>query len=152
MRLNAIAQVRAQTMAARMSRNFCHPGQPFVSRAATTIEASANGNAKTVWENRTNSAHLRIVENIGSTLTPLHPANVGQVFAERRDDRGPAPLRYPRLPRWIWGWHRTRGWPAKWSHRPATAVQNSSHAPGSVEFHVERESICASPSRPHPQR
>jgi hypothetical protein len=59
--LNAIAQVRAQTIAARISANTLHPGHPRVSRAATTIAAIANGRAKIVWLNFTNSAHFRTV-------------------------------------------------------------------------------------------
>jgi hypothetical protein len=51
MRLNAIAQVRAQNMAARMSRKTRHPGHPWRSRAATAIDARAKGSANTVWEN-----------------------------------------------------------------------------------------------------
>ena len=64
MRLNAIAQVRAQTIAARISPKVRQPGQPRLSRAATIIAASANGRAKTVCENRTNEAHFLIEENI----------------------------------------------------------------------------------------
>src|SRR5579859_2081467 len=59
MRLNAMAQVRAQTMAARISRNFSQPGQPRLSRAATIIAASANGSAKTVCGKRTKLPHFR---------------------------------------------------------------------------------------------
>src|SRR5213593_360738 len=62
-RLNAIAHVRAQTIAARMSRNVFSPGQPRLSRAAMAIEASANGRANRVWEILTNSPHLRSVPN-----------------------------------------------------------------------------------------
>src|SRR6266508_82744 len=40
-RLNAMAQVRAQTIAARIRPNVRQPGQPFRSRAATTIDARA---------------------------------------------------------------------------------------------------------------
>src|SRR5262249_4334827 len=43
MRLKLIAQVRAETIAARMSRKALQPGQPRFSRAATSIAASANG-------------------------------------------------------------------------------------------------------------
>src|SRR5689334_1259501 len=60
-RLNAIAHVRAQTMQARMSPNFLQPGQPRLSLAATTIAARANGSAKIVCENFTNSAHFLIL-------------------------------------------------------------------------------------------
>jgi hypothetical protein len=58
MRLNAIAQVRAQTMAARINPKVFHPGQPRLSRAATTIEAKANGRAKTVWDSFTKAAYF----------------------------------------------------------------------------------------------
>ena len=54
-----MAQVRAATIAPRTSRNTRQPGHPPRSRAATAIEASANGKAKTVWEKRTNSPHFR---------------------------------------------------------------------------------------------
>jgi hypothetical protein len=64
MRLNAIAHVRAQTIAARISPNVRQPGQPRWLRAATSIAASANGSAKIVCEKRTNEAHLLIKENI----------------------------------------------------------------------------------------
>src|SRR5882672_10866354 len=64
MRLKAIAQVRAHTIAARINPNVRQPGQPRSARAATTIAASANGSAKTVCEKRTNSPHFRIVENM----------------------------------------------------------------------------------------
>src|ERR1019366_3351717 len=67
MRLNAIAHVRAQTIAARISPNMRQPGQPRFSRAAISIAASANGNAKIVCEKRTNESHLLIKENIFST-------------------------------------------------------------------------------------
>ena len=59
-RLKAMAQVRAQTIATKIRRNVFHPGQPRLSRAATTIAASANGRAKTVWESLTNSAQFLI--------------------------------------------------------------------------------------------
>ena len=48
MRLKAMAQLRAQTMAARMRPNVRQPGQPRWSRAATAIAARAKGSAKTV--------------------------------------------------------------------------------------------------------
>src|SRR5213594_1432549 len=57
-RLNAIAQVRAQTMAARIKPKVRQPGQPRWSRAATAMEASAKGSAKTVWDSLTKEAHL----------------------------------------------------------------------------------------------
>jgi hypothetical protein len=73
MRLNAIAQVRAQTIAARISPNVRQPGQPRLSRAATAIAASANGRAKTVCEKRTNEAHFLMKENIQhSTFNAQH--------------------------------------------------------------------------------
>ncbi len=64
MRLNAIAHVRAQTIAARISPKVRQPGQPRCARAATTIAASANGSAKTVCEKRTNEPHFWIIEII----------------------------------------------------------------------------------------
>jgi hypothetical protein len=59
MRLNAIAHVRPHAIAAVISRNNLHPGQPLLPRAATTIPANANGSAKIVWLNFTNSPHFR---------------------------------------------------------------------------------------------
>src|SRR5260370_26061062 len=64
MRSKAIAHVRAQTIAAKISPNVRQPGQPRLSRAATSIAASANGSAKTVCENRTNEAHFRKTEQM----------------------------------------------------------------------------------------
>src|SRR5215470_2142304 len=64
MRLKAIAQVRAQTIAVRISPRARQPGQPRLSRAATVIAANANGRANSVCEKRTNDAHLWIKENI----------------------------------------------------------------------------------------
>ena len=55
-RLNAMAQVRAPVMAVRMRRKAFQPGQPLESREATSMEAMANGRAKSVWEIFTNSA------------------------------------------------------------------------------------------------
>ncbi len=40
------------------------PGQPRFSRAAMAIAARANGSAKMVWENLTNSPHLRMTLSI----------------------------------------------------------------------------------------
>src|SRR6266446_1271790 len=57
-RLNDIAQVRAQTMAARIKPKVRQPGQPRWSRAETTMEASAKGRAKMVCESLTKEAHL----------------------------------------------------------------------------------------------
>src|SRR6185436_8700239 len=59
-RLNAIAHVRAEIMAARIRTNILQPGHPLFSRAATAIEASAKGRAKTVCENLTNEPHFLI--------------------------------------------------------------------------------------------
>jgi hypothetical protein len=64
MRLKAIAQVRAQTIAATINPNVCQPGQPRFSRAATAIAANANGSAKIVCEKRTKESHFEIIENI----------------------------------------------------------------------------------------
>jgi hypothetical protein len=62
--LNAIAQVRAQTIAAKISPKVFQPGQPRFARAATSIAASANGNAKTVCEKRTKPPHLPKAEQM----------------------------------------------------------------------------------------
>lgn len=78
MRLNPIAAVRAQTIAARINPTTRPPGHP---RAATTIAANANGNANTVCENRTNSKYFRRFNapprQVGGTLpkrpTPVNP-------------------------------------------------------------------------------
>src|SRR5262245_2289114 len=64
MRLNAMAHVRAHTIATRIKPNVFQPGQPRLSRAATHIAASAKGNAKIVCEKRTNESHLPIGEVI----------------------------------------------------------------------------------------
>ena len=50
-RLKIMAQVRAVTIANKMSENNLQPGQPFSGAEATTIDAKANGRAKTVCEN-----------------------------------------------------------------------------------------------------
>src|SRR5436853_6231201 len=76
-RLKLMAQVLAQTMAARIRRKFFQPGHPPLSLAATTMAATANGRAKTVWENFTNSAHLRT-----PPITPSPPAIASQGSAE----------------------------------------------------------------------
>src|SRR5580698_7751718 len=64
MRLKDMAQVRAQTIAARINQKMRQPGQPWVSRAATAMEASAKGSAKTVCDSLTKPAHLLIIANI----------------------------------------------------------------------------------------
>src|SRR5688500_12264826 len=64
MRLKAMAQVRAQTIAATINAKVRQPGQPRLSRAATAIAASAKGSAKSVCEKRTKESHLLIMENI----------------------------------------------------------------------------------------
>src|SRR5580658_3562605 len=48
-RLKVIAAVRAKTIAKRISPTMRAEGQPW---AATTMEPSAKGRAKIVWENR----------------------------------------------------------------------------------------------------
>src|SRR2546429_9038978 len=73
MRLNDIAQVRAQTIAARMRPNVRQPGQPRWSRAATTIDARAKGSAKTVCEKRTKDSHLLMNENIERRTSKFQP-------------------------------------------------------------------------------
>ena len=60
MRLKDMAHVRASTIATTIRQNNRQPGQPRLPRAATVIEASANGSAKTVCEIFTNSPHLAI--------------------------------------------------------------------------------------------
>src|SRR5689334_16635553 len=92
MRLNDIAQVRAVSTAPTMRRNNRQPGQPRVSRAATVIEASANGSAKTVCESLTNSPHLTTSEIIQA------PASEAKAYSRFRDDQGPARRQYRRLP------------------------------------------------------
>jgi hypothetical protein len=57
--LNVIAQVRAKNIAAKISKNVRHPGQPRSPRAATAIEATANGSANTVCDSLRNPAHRR---------------------------------------------------------------------------------------------
>src|SRR5580693_953599 len=98
MRLNAIAQVRAQTMAVRISAKVFHPGQPWVSRAATAIEASAKGRAKTVWESLTKPAHFererkgedegwRMEDGVGDTgISPFYLAIEPQACGKRQYD------------------------------------------------------------------
>src|SRR5437016_3040871 len=72
-RLNAIAHVRAQTMAVTMSASFGHPGQPRFSRAATAIAARAKGMAKRVWENLMKAAQFLMAENMQKeTLNNQH--------------------------------------------------------------------------------
>src|ERR1035437_4648667 len=73
MRLKAMAQVRAQTIAASTRAKVRQPGQPRWSRAATAMAASANGKAKAVWENLTKEAHLEITANIGFRTLNLEP-------------------------------------------------------------------------------
>ena len=80
MRLNAMAQVRAQTIAARTSPNIRQPGQPRLSRAATAIAASANGRAKTVCGKRTKEAHFLIRENI---FKPQIDTDEAQIFCSK---------------------------------------------------------------------
>ena len=58
MRLKAMAQVRAQTMAKRIRPKVFPPGHPRFSRAATSMAANANGSAKIVWEKRTKAPHF----------------------------------------------------------------------------------------------
>src|SRR4051794_11019908 len=93
-----MAQVRALTMAPRIKPNVDQPGQPSFSRDATTMAATAKGRAKIVWENLTNSPHLRICENILPNRAP--PAIEERVSGERPNDRGPVRRRYRRPPRW----------------------------------------------------
>src|SRR5687767_13890909 len=88
MRLNDMAHVRAHTMAATIKTNGRQPGQPRVSRAATTIAARANGKAKTVCENFTKAPHLRISANIDPILPP---AIAARVVAESQGDPAHAP-------------------------------------------------------------
>src|SRR5262245_20630067 len=77
-RLKLMAQVRAQTIAARIRRNLVTPGQPRSSRAAMAIEARANGKAKTVWEIFTNSPHFCSVRNIQTCDSHVMGANYGE--------------------------------------------------------------------------
>src|SRR5215467_9529062 len=87
-RLKTMAQVRPQTIAARINPNVLHPGQPRFSRAATAIAARAKGKAKRVWENRMNEAHLRIAENIVSFLLFLPSSEQTVAYAQMIQDPG----------------------------------------------------------------
>ena len=51
-RLKSIAAVRAKTMQSRIRPKILQPGKPLCALAATSMEPSANGSAKTVCENR----------------------------------------------------------------------------------------------------
>jgi hypothetical protein len=53
-----MAQVLAQTIAARTKPNVRNPGHPRFCRAAIAIAANANGSANTVWLNLTKEPHL----------------------------------------------------------------------------------------------
>ena len=55
----------AETIAANTSSKTRHPGHPWVGRAATTIDANANGRAKSVWLTLTNEPHLAKRRNMG---------------------------------------------------------------------------------------
>src|SRR5665213_446982 len=81
MRLKAMAQVRAQTIDARISKNILQPGQPRLSRAATAIEAMAKGRAKTVCESLIKSNHLPRVakgeDGIGMVCPVTLPPSTG---------------------------------------------------------------------------
>src|ERR1051325_7827763 len=100
MRLKAMAQVRAQTIASRIRPKVFQPGQPRWSRAATAMEARAKGRAKTVWEIFTNPAHVLINENIQhSTSNAQHP----RVSRLRRKGSGGNPVTSASLPkRYAW--------------------------------------------------
>src|SRR5215471_7090747 len=87
-RLKTMAQVRPQTMAARINPNLRHPGQPRFSRAATAMAARAKGKAKRVCEKRMNEAHLRIVENIVSFLLFLPSGEQTVVDAQMIENPG----------------------------------------------------------------
>ncbi len=125
MRLNAIAHVRAQTIAARINPNTRQPGQPRLPRAATNIAASANGSAKTVCENRTKEPHFCIVENMGTAgddVIPFPPpsaAPVGWIFpCDPARARPPYPRSSPPSR------PRCRNWdsPAEWLRPPAGVI------------------------------
>ena len=77
-RLNDMAQVRAQTIAARMSKKILQPGQPRLSRAATAIEAKAKGSAKMVWGNLMNSDHFRNCWNRERIQQLFKPVRAGR--------------------------------------------------------------------------
>src|SRR6516165_253913 len=74
MRLNAIAAVLAKTIARTISNMTRVAGKP---REATIIEPMANGNANTVWENRTNFRILSTYSITGSLIPtgrfPMRP-------------------------------------------------------------------------------
>jgi hypothetical protein len=59
MRLNAIAHVRAKTIASKISTNKRKPGQPRFSRAASIMAIRAKGSAKTVCAILTNAPQVR---------------------------------------------------------------------------------------------
>ena len=83
-RLNVIAQVRAVTIAKMIRRKSRQPGQPLVGLAATTIDARANGKAKTVWENLIISAQFRMVDialtNIRRLQWELNDLHIKVIF------------------------------------------------------------------------
>src|SRR5208282_4758248 len=126
MRLKAMAQVRAQTIAARIRPKIFQPGQPRLSRAATNIAASANGSAKTVCEKRTNPPHFRSEDrglkmddgvlsavmcgNSSGPFAIFHlrftralPTSAKQVFVAGPDDPAHAQPRCPPRPESFWG-------------------------------------------------
>jgi len=70
-RLKAIAQVRAQTIAVTMSASLGQPGHPRFSRAATAMAARAKGMAKRVWENLMKAAQFLIMENMEHRITNI---------------------------------------------------------------------------------
>src|SRR3954469_18799836 len=112
MRLKAMAQVRAHTIAARISPKVRHPGQPRLSRAATAMAARAKGRAKMVWEKRTKDAHLT-----NKVFNHLHPSIVAPDYWEDPSDPTPFRPRCPRVaPRWQ-AWCKSLDWPAGLSLR-----------------------------------
>src|SRR5437870_832923 len=93
MRLNAIAHVRAHTMAARISPNFRQPGQPRFSRAATAIAARANGSAKAVCEKRTKEAHRPANAHSADSGCWVEEGINGLPEGPQGADREPSPAR-----------------------------------------------------------
>jgi len=127
MRLNAIAQVLAQTIAARISAKVRQPGHPWLLRAATAIAANAKGSAKTVCENFTKEPQRLSKETISEPL-PIIPARRTTVEpggSARRCGRALAPQLYrpPALP--FVDACRRRGWPAGWSPLPGAKARSS---------------------------
>src|ERR1044071_9469243 len=117
-----------------MSPKVRQPGQPRLSRAATTIEASAKGKAKTVWLRRTKEAHFWIVENIGPDVTRVPRSTAEPISAKVPFDpeRGRRPC--PPVARWFVDARRRMDWREVSRRQPAAKVRSFAHEQGSKEF------------------